>query len=65
MTSKERVLEAVEKIPEDLPLDEYFERLRDFLRLRESLEQAKRGEGIPHKEVVEWLEKAPWRRRKK
>ena len=53
--SKERILKAVEDLPDDVTLDEAIEKLCFLAKLERGLEQANEGKTISHDEVKERL----------
>ena len=61
MTQKQLVLEAIEKMPDDVPLSEIVERVEFLAAIQKGLDQLDRGEGIPHDEIkrqlASWLAK--------
>ncbi len=57
MTTKERVLKAVESLPDDAPIEVAMERLLFLAKIEKGLEQADAGETIPHDQVRENMAK--------
>jgi hypothetical protein len=59
-TAKQEVLDLLETLPADLPMETLLERIRFKAKILRSLEQADRGEVAPHEEIMEdlnrWLE---------
>ena len=59
-TAKQEVLDLLETLPADLPMETLLERIRFKAKILRSLEQADRGEVVPHEEIMEdlnrWLE---------
>ena len=59
MTIKEKVLQAVENLPDDAPIEEAMERLLFMAKIERGLQQADAGQTISHDEVKEraakWL----------
>ena len=51
MTIKEKVLQAVENLPDDDAIEEAMERLLFMAKIERGLEQADAGQTIPHDEV--------------
>lgn len=49
--TRERIIEAMQSLPEDEPFDDAIERLVFLARLEEGLTQLDKGAGIPHDEV--------------
>ena len=60
MTAKEEILEMLEQIPDNLTVDEALERLQLLYDVQKGLEEAERGETIPHEKakrmIAEWLQ---------
>ena len=59
-TAKQEVLELLDTVPDDAPMDAVLDRIRFKAKILRSFEQADRGEVVPHEEVMEdlnrWLE---------
>jgi predicted transcriptional regulator len=59
MTIKEKVLQAVENLPDDAAIEEAMERLLLMAKIERGLEQADAGQTISHDEVKQraskWL----------
>ena len=59
MTIKEKVLQAVENLPDDAAIEEAMERLLFMAKIERGLEQADAGQTISHDEMKEraakWL----------
>jgi predicted transcriptional regulator len=59
MTITEKVLHAVENLPDDAPIEDVMERLSFMAKIEKGLEQANAGQTISHDEVKErankWL----------
>jgi predicted transcriptional regulator len=53
--AKERILKAVEELPDDATLDEAIEKLCFLARVERGLQQANAGKTISHDEVNERL----------
>jgi predicted transcriptional regulator len=51
VTTKDRILAALEDPPPDATFDDAIERLVFLARIEEGLEQLDAGQGIPHQEV--------------
>jgi predicted transcriptional regulator len=60
MTVKDKMIEAVKSLPDDARIEDAMERLLFLAKVEKGLEQADRGETIPHDEVKrrasKWLE---------
>lgn len=54
-TPKQELLDALESMPDDSSMESLIERIRFREKLRISREQAERGEGVPHEQVMEDL----------
>ena len=55
-TVKEEVLETLERLPKDASMDTVVYDLYFKAKVLRGIEQAERGETIPHSEVMEELE---------
>ena len=59
MTTKARILQIVEEMPEDLTIEDFLEQLEFRLHVDEGLRQAEAGDVITHEEMKErfakWL----------
>jgi len=59
MTMKEKVLQAVNKLPDDASIEDAMDRLLLLAKIERGLRQADAGQTIPHSEVkermVKWL----------
>ena len=59
MTITEKVLQAVENLPDDAPIEEAMERLLFMAKIERGLQEADAGQTISHDEVKEraakWL----------
>lgn len=54
--TKGQIVEAVAALPEDATVDDAIERLLFLSKIEQGLEQAQRGETIPHEEAKRRLE---------
>ncbi|WP_420454611.1 hypothetical protein [Rubrivirga sp.] len=54
--SKPEIVRAVSELPDDATVEDAMERLLLLSRVAEGLDQARRGETIPHAEVVRQME---------
>jgi len=52
-TDKQRIVEAVNELPDDASIDDAIERLCFLARVKKGLSQLDAGEAIPHNEVKE------------
>lgn len=59
MTTKERIIQAIEELPANATIEDAMERLLFLAKIERGLEQADTGETISHVEVkermAEWL----------
>ena len=59
MTTKEKVLEAVNGLPDDASVEDAMERLLFLSKIERGIQQADAGQTIPHDEVkkrmAKWL----------
>ncbi len=55
--TRQTAIETVNELPKNFTLDELLERLIFIDKVEKGLEQAKKGEVISHKKVVEHFEK--------
>ena len=53
MTTKEKVLKAVQSLPDDAPIEDAMERLLFLAKIEKGLEQANAGETISPDQVRE------------
>jgi predicted transcriptional regulator len=54
-TAKQKILEAVEGLPEDATLEDAIERLCFLSKVEEGLRQSNADETVPHQEAVRQL----------
>ena len=57
MTTKEKMLQAVEALPADATIEDAMERFLFLAKVERGLQQADAGETIPHTEVRERMTK--------
>ena len=61
MTQKQLVLQAINELPDDVPLSEIVERVEFLAAIQKGLDQLDQGKGIAHEEVkrqlASWLAK--------
>ncbi|MFC1805805.1 hypothetical protein ACFL09_02365 [Planctomycetota bacterium] len=59
MTTKERVVQAIQELPEDASIEDAMERLLFLAKIERGLRQADGGQTIPHADVkarmAKWL----------
>ncbi|HQP99474.1 MAG TPA: hypothetical protein PLY86_13530 [bacterium] len=55
MTIKEKVLQAVESLPDDASIEEAMERLLFLAKIERGLQQADAGQTISHEQMKEKL----------
>lgn len=51
LSTKERILEALRRLPADATVDDAIERLVFMARVEEGLQQLDAGQGVAHEEV--------------
>ena len=54
--TKHQIVQAVAALPEDATVEDAIERLLFLSRIEQGMEQARRGETVPHEEVERRLE---------
>ena len=54
-TAKQKILEVVERLPEDATLEDAIERLCFLSKVEEGLRQSNAGESVPHQEAIRQL----------
>ena len=57
MTTKEKVIDAVEHLPEDASIEDAMERLLFLAKVERGIRQADAGQTIPHSQVRERMAK--------
>lgn len=55
-TIKQKVLESIEKLPENADIDEIMERVYFIHKIENGLKQSEKGELISHEEVQKKIE---------
>ena len=51
-TAKQKILQAVERLPDNATLDDAIERLCFLAKVEEGLRQSNAGETVPHHDAV-------------
>lgn len=54
-TAKQKILEVVERLPEDATIEDAIERLCFLSKVEEGLRQSNAGESVPHQEAIRQL----------
>ena len=57
MTAKERVVRAVQEMPDDTSIEEVVERLVFLAKIERGIEQADAGQTVPHERVKDRMAK--------
>jgi predicted transcriptional regulator len=57
MTTKEKVIQAVQALPDDASIEDAMERLLFLAKVDRGLEQADSGQTMPHTKVKERMSK--------
>jgi len=57
MTKKEKVIEDMERLPEDASIEDAMERLLFMAKVERGIQQADAGQTIPHSQVKERMAK--------
>jgi predicted transcriptional regulator len=57
MTTKEKVVQAVQSLPEDASIEDAMERLLLLAKIERGIQQADAGQLIPHDQVKERMAK--------
>jgi len=57
MTTKEKILQAVNDLPDDASIEDVMDRLLLLAKIERGLQQADAGQTIAHSEVKERMEK--------
>jgi predicted transcriptional regulator len=57
MTTKEKMVQAVQSLPEDASIEDAMERLFLLAKIERGIQQADAGQLIPHEEVKERMAK--------
>ena len=59
MLSKKKIIESIQKLPEEVGLEEVIERIIMLDKIEKGLQQSKEGKTTPndqlHKKLPEWL----------
>ena len=55
-TAKQEFYDVLDQLPEEASLDDVLDSIRFKARLLKSKEQADRGEGVPHEQVMDRLD---------
>jgi predicted transcriptional regulator len=62
MSNRELVIDVLNKLPEDAPIEEILEKIEFVAGIKEGLEQSERGEGVSPEEarrlMREWISKS-------
>jgi len=61
MTTKEKVIQAVQALPDDASIEDAMERLLLLAKIERGVQQADAGELIPHEKVKERMAEATGR----
>lgn len=56
LTLKQRVLESIEKLPQDASLDDIVEQIYFIHKIEVGLSQSRKGDVISHEEVLKKIE---------
>jgi predicted transcriptional regulator len=51
MTNKQRILEVIDRLPDDVSVEQAIDELYFWEKVEEGLRQADAGEMIPHEEI--------------
>ena len=54
-SAKQKILQAVERLPDDATLEDAIERLCFLSKVEEGLRQSSAGETVPHQDAVRQL----------
>ena len=57
MTTKEKVIDVVENLPDDASIEDAMERLLFLVKVERGIRQADAGQTIPHSQVRERMAK--------
>lgn len=57
MTTKDKVIQAVQNLPDDASIEDAMERLLFLVKIERGLQQADAGQTIPHAQVKERMAK--------
>ncbi len=56
-TAKQDIVDYIGRLPDDASMETILEGLATHLRIKEAIVELDRGEGIPHEEVMESLDR--------
>jgi predicted transcriptional regulator len=57
MTTKEKLIKAVEELPDDVSIEDVMERLLFLAKVEKGIEQADKGQTVSHDDVKEKMSK--------
>jgi len=57
MTTKEKLIKAVEDLPDDASIEDAMERLLFLAKVEKGLEQADKGQTVSHNDIKEKMSK--------
>jgi predicted transcriptional regulator len=57
MTTREKVIQAIQDLPDDASLEDAMERLLLLAKVERGIQQADSGQTVPHAQVKERMEK--------
>lgn len=57
MTTKDKMIQAVQNLPDDASIEDAMERLLFMVKIERGLQQADAGQTIPHAQVKERMSK--------
>ena len=56
VTLKQKVLESIDKLPQDASLDDIIERIYFIHKIEVGLKQSRKGNVVPHEEVLKKID---------